>query len=122
MKQLQINKAYGALNKLANMQMPVRDAYNLYLLTEQIKPSYNFALEQEKKLLEKYGGVLDQNTGAFMFKDRETTDAFRQEITELNNLDVETEVDPVEISMDALGTQKITPVDIMCLEGFVAFV
>ena len=122
MKQLQINKAYGALNKLANMQMPVRDAYRLYLLTEQIKPSYNFELEQEKKLLEKYEGVLDQGSGTFQFKDRETMEAFGREMKELNDFDAEIEFDPVEISMDALGTQKLTPVDIMCLEGFVAFI
>ena len=122
MKQLQINKAYGALNKLANMQMPVRDAYRLYLLTEQIKPSYNFELEQEKKLLEKYEGVLDQGSGTFKFKDRETMEAFGREMKELNDFDAEIEFDPVEISMDALGTQKLTPVDIMCLKGFVAFI
>lgn len=122
MKQLQINKAYGALSRLANIQMPVRDAYKLYLLTEQMKPCCNFQLEQERKLLEKYGGAIDQDSGSFVFKDRETMEAFRREMAELNELDAEIEVDPVEISMDALGAQKLTPADIMCLEGFVAFV
>ena len=121
MKQYQINKAYAALSRLANMQMPIRDAYNLYMLTEQIKPAYNFELEQERKLIEKYGGTLDQETGAFIFKDKETTEAFRGEIMELNNLDVDVEFSVVTIAMESLGAQKITPVDIMCLEGFVSF-
>lgn len=122
MKQFQINKAYGALNKLANMQMPIRDAYNLYILAERIKPAYNFELEQEKKLIEKYAGVLNQSTGAITFNDEETTLAFRNEMAELNNFDVDIELTPVPISMDSLAGQKITPIDIMCLDGFVTFV
>ena len=49
-------------------------------------------------------------------------EAFGREMKELNDFDAEIEFDPVEISMDALGTQKLTPVDIMCLKGFVAFI
>lgn len=122
MKQFQINRAYSALNKLANMQMPIRDAYNLYLLSERIKPAYNFELEQEKKLIEKYAGVLNQNTGAIAFQDDESAASFQREMAALNSFDVDIEVNPVVISMDSLVEQKIAPIDIMCLDGFVTFI
>ena len=120
MKQYQINKAYSALGRLANMQLPVRDSRNLYMLSKQLDNAYNFELEQEKKLIEKYHGVLTGD-GGVTFPNSDETKKFGEELAELNNLEVEVEFDPVVISCDAMEDQRISPFDVACLDGFVMF-
>lgn len=120
MKQYQINRAFGALGRLANMQLPVRDSRNVYMLSKRLENAYNFELEQEKKLIEKYHGTLS-NDGGVVFQNSEDAAGFNAELAELNNLDVEVEFDPVVINCDAMDDQRITPFDIACLDGFVTF-
>lgn len=120
MKQYQINKAYSALGRLANMQMPVRDARNLYMLSKQLDDAYNFELEQERKLIEKYNGVLTGD-GGVTFPNNDEAKKFGEELAELNNLDVEVDFDPVVIPCDVMDEQRVSPFDIACLDGFVTF-
>ena len=120
MKQYQINKAYSALSRLANMQLPVRDSRNLYMLSKQLDNAYNFELEQEKKLIEKYHGVFTKD-GGVTFANSDDSNGFGAELKELNNLEVEVEFDPVVIDCDAMGDQRISPFDVACLDGFVMF-
>lgn len=120
MKQYQINKAYSALSRLANMQLPVRDSRNLYMLSKQLDDAYNFELEQEKKLIEKYHGVFTKD-GGVTFANSDDANGFGAELKELNNLEVEVEFDPVVIDCDAMGDQRISPFDVACLDGFVMF-
>ena len=120
MKQYQVNRAYSALGRLANMQLPVRDSRNLYLLSKQLEDTYYFELEQEKKLIKKYGGTLSAN-GSVTFANSEDANKFGEELSELNNLEVEIVFNPVVILCDAMGDQKISPLDVACLDGFVSF-
>lgn len=121
MKQYQINRAYNALGHLANLQLPVRDSRNLYMLSKQLEAAYAFEVEQEKKLFEKYHGMI-AGDGGITFTNSNDARGFSTEIEELHNLDVEVEFDPVTLSCDAIGDQCITPFDIACLDGFVNFV
>lgn len=120
MRQYQINKAYSALGRLANMQLPVRDSRNLYMLSKQLENAYNFELEQEKKLIVKHHGTLTGN-GEVTFPNNDEAKKFGEELAELNNLEVDIEFDHVIILCDAMGNQKISPFDIACLDGFVIF-
>lgn len=120
MKQYQINKAYNALGRLANMQLPVRDSRNLYMLSKQLDDAYSFEVEQEKKLIEKYNGVLTGD-GGVTFPSNDEAKKFSEDLAELNNLEVDVEFDPVVISCDAMDGQRISPFDVACLDGFVTF-
>ncbi len=120
MKQYQINNACNALGRLSNIQLRMRDSRNLYMLSKQLEDAYNFEVEQEKKLIEKYHGEITQG-GLVHFPTPTDGDGFKKEIAELNNLDVEVDFDPVTINCDGLDDQLITPHDIACLDGFVIF-
>lgn len=120
MKQYQINRAYNALGHLANLQLPVRDSRNLYMLSKQLESAYAFGVEQEKRLFEKYHGTVSGD-GGIAFTNSNDAQGFSSEIEELHNLDVEIEIEPVMISCDVMGEQCITPFDIACLDGFVVF-
>lgn len=120
MKQYQINRAYTALGHIANLQLPVRNARNVYMLSKQLENAYAFEVEQEKKLFEKYHGIVTAD-GGITFTNSNDAQGFGAEIEELHNLDVEIEFEPVTISCEAMGEQRITPADVACLDGFVTF-
>lgn len=120
MKQYQINRAYNALGHLANLQLPVRDSRNLYMLSKRLEDAYAFEAEQERKLFEKYHGSV-VGDGGIAFADPDDAKGFKAEIEELHSLDVDVEFEPVRICCDAVGSQRVTPFDIACLDGFVLF-
>ena len=120
MKQHQVNRAVMALGRLSNMQLPVRDSRNLYMLSKQLEDAYQFELDQEKKLIAKYHGKISDD-GGVAFSNPDDANAFNAEIIELNNLDVSIEFSPVTINCDSMGDQHISPFDIACLDGFVMF-
>lgn len=120
MKQYQVNRAVKALNRLSSLPLPVRDAYNVFTLGKALEPNYEFVTEQEKKIIQKYGGIIGRD-GNISFGDQSNTQEFENEMNELSNMDVEIKFEPVTLSFDALGDSKITPADIMALNGFVNF-
>lgn len=120
MKQYQINRAYMALDHLAKMQLPARDAFHIYMLAKQLEAAYQFELQREKQLIEKHGGTLLEG-GVVAFPTPEAETAFKADVQDTNVMDADIQFNPIEISLDAFGAQTISPVDIACLDGFVSF-
>lgn len=132
MKQNQINRAYQTLSKMANMQLPVRVAYDLFMMLRQLEPAYKCELELERKLIEKYSGII-QNDGSISFQSLDNTEesmnearkrveGFGKEISELNDTEAPIDITPITISYEAMEGQTLTPADMACLDGFVVFV
>ena len=121
MKQFKINQAYIALTRLSEMKLPIKAAYGVYVLTKQLSTPYEFSLQQEKGLIEKYHGNI-QKDGMISFQSSEDTNNFQKELIELNNFEQEIEIKPVTINISDLNGQSIIPSDIISLEGFVNFV
>lgn len=131
MKYNQFNNAYNALQKLSNMNLPVRDAYNVYKLTKEIDQVYQFGVERERALIEQYKGQPNQDgTIRFVHGDDEESKregvknmiGFSKAIDELNNTEMDCEFSPITISYDSLGDQTMTAKEIMSLDGFVELV
>lgn len=120
MKQFEINKAYGALTHMANMELPVRVAYDVYMLMKALEPTYKFELERERLLVQKYNGEVSPD-GMIKFAAPEDAESFRNEVNELNMMDVEPEYTPITIPYDAMEGHPVTPLEIASLEGFVSF-
>lgn len=120
MKQSEINKSYNALVRLSQMRLPIKTAFSVYQLVKKIEEPYKFALEEEKKLINKYNAEVKEN-GIISFSSAEDKDSFQNELQELNQLDHDIEIEPIVIKIEDLGEQTITPSDIFALEGFVEF-
>lgn len=120
MKQSEINKSYNALVRLSQMRLPIKTAFSVYQLVKKIEEPYKFALEEEKKLINKYNAEVKEN-GIISFSSAEDKDSFQNELQELNQLDHDIEIEPLVIKIEDLGEQTITPSDIFALEGFVEF-
>lgn len=119
MKQIKVNAAYNTLRKLADLQLPVRSAYEVYMLIKQIEPIRNFGTERGKAILEKYNGSI-KGDGRLMFPTQDEANAFSNELQELNEMETDVEVTPITLSFDDLDC-TLSPADIASLEGFVAF-
>lgn len=120
MKQSEINKSYNALVRLSQMRLPIKTAFSVYQLVKKIEEPYKFALEEEKKLINKYNAEVKEN-GIISFSSAEDKNSFQNELQELNQLDHDIEIEPIVIKIEDLGEQTITPSDIFALEGFVEF-
>lgn len=120
MKQYQINAAYNTMRRIAAFQLPVRVSYEIYRLIKRIEPVHEFAAQRERKLLEKYHGTVRPD-GSVIFPTQDETVAFRNEIQELNDMEVSEEIAPITISYDAMGDNTLSPTEIACLDGFIAF-
>ena len=120
MKQSEINKSYNALVRLSQVRLPIKIAFSVYQLVKKMEEPYKFALEEEKKLINKYNAEVKEN-GIISFSSAEDKDSFQNELQELNQLDHDIEIEPIVIKMEDLGEQTITPSDIFALEGFVEF-
>ena len=102
------------------MRLPIKTAFSVYQLVKKIEEPYKFALEEEKKLINKYNAEVKEN-GIISFSSAEDKDSFQNELQELNQLDHDIEIEPLVIKIEDLGEQTITPSDIFALEGFVEF-
>lgn len=120
MKQIQINAAYNVMRRLANLQLPVKRAYELYMLIKQIEPMREFAVTRGKALLEKYHGTL-KSDGEFVFPTKDDAQAFGKELNELNNMEVDVNVTPVVMSYDDMSEYTLSPAEIASIDGFVTF-
>lgn len=120
MKQMQINRAYAALSRLLNIPLPASEAYGVYMLAKKLESNYTFELEQQKKMVEKYDGTINED-GSIVFTNKENSINFQQEIDELANIEVVLDIDPIVVECAHLDGHKITPIDMYNLDGFVVF-
>ena len=120
MKQSEINKSYNALVRLSQVRLPIKTAFSVYQLVKKMEEPYKFALEEEKKLINKYNAEVKEN-GIISVSSAEDKNSFQNELQELNQLDHDIEIEPIVIKIEDLGEQTITPSDIFALEGFVEF-
>lgn len=130
MKHIQFIRAYNALQKISNYDLPVRDAYMVFKLLKEVKLAYEFAAKMERQLIEKYKGqVNDDGSVNFIHGDDEKSKSegisnmnkFVAELDELNNTEMDIEFEPIKLSYDAMEGQKISANEIMALDGFVIF-
>lgn len=120
MKQYQINKAFLALRKLSGQKLPFRKALGIYNLINALEPQYNFAVDEEKKLINQYNGNIEEG-GMVVFEKNEDMNSFRKEIESLNDMEIDLKFNSVSLSDFDMEGLIISPSDIHDLEGFVAF-
>lgn len=117
MSQKRVIDAYLVLMKLGAAQQPVKVAYGLYKLRKQLEPTFNFRMEQERLVIERYHGTQDGNT--ISFADPETAQKARVDLDELNEMEVQIDFEPVSISMEDIAGASQSMNDLEALDGFV---
>lgn len=120
MTQLKINRAYTALAKLNNFSLPVEKALGVYHIYKAVEEQHNFAVAEETKYVNQYGGKLNPD-GIIWFENSDNCAKFKEKIDDLNRMQVELNISPVLLTKEELNGQNIAPADIYSLEGLINF-
>lgn len=117
MKQFKVIKAYKALTKLGQQDLPIKLAFDLFKIKQALQPQWDFQLDEENKLAANAKVNAD---GSVTFDSPEAAEAFRQKLKELSNIDVDLKVKPVQIPLSIPGL-TLSMDDIDALDCFVQF-
>lgn len=121
MKQYQFARGYQTLCKFASsITLPVKTAYDVFVLKKKMEPIYMARVEAEKSFIETCGGKIGSD-GFPVFKSEADADEYRKQLIDLNDVDVDEKLNPVEVSFDSLNGQALLPSDIEALEGLITF-
>ena len=117
MKQFRIIKAYKALTKLGQQDLPIRLAFDLFKIKQALQPQWDFQLDEENKLAASAKVSAD---GSVTFDSPEAAEAFRQKLKELSDIDVDLKITPARIPLSIPGL-TLSMDDIDALDCFVQF-
>lgn len=117
MKQSAVIKAYKALIKLGQRDLPIKLAFDLFKLKTALQPHFDFQVAEEKKAS---ANATANPDGSITFGTPEEAAAFRQKLMELGDIDVDLHVKPVQIPLSIPGL-TLSMDDIDALNGFVQF-
>lgn len=117
MKQYAIIKAYKALTKLGQQDLPIKLAFDLFKIKRALQTQWDFQVDEEAKLT---AGTTVNPDGSVTFETPEKAEAFRARLKELASIDVDLKIKPVQIPLSIPGL-KLSMDDIDALDCFVQF-
>ena len=117
MKQFKVIKAYKALTKLGQQDLPIKLAFDLFKIKQALQPQWDFQLDEENKLTASAKVNAD---GSVTFDTPEAAEMFRQRLKDLSDIDVDLKVKPVQIPLSIPGL-TLSMDDIDALDCFVQF-
>lgn len=117
MKQFRIIKAYKALTKLGQQDLPIRLAFDLFKIKQALQPQWDFQLDEENKLTASAKVNAD---GSVTFDTPEAAEMFRQKLKDLSDIDVDLKITPARIPLSIPGL-TLSMDDIDALDCFVQF-
>ena len=117
MKQFRIIKAYKALTKLGQQDLPIRLAFDLFKIKQALQPQWDFQLDEENKLTASAKVNAD---GSVTFDTPEAAEMFRQKLKDLSDIDVDLKITPARIPLSIPGL-TLSSDDIDALDCFVQF-
>ena len=117
MKQFRIIKAYKALIKLGQQDLPIRLAFDLFKIKQALQPQWDFQLDEENKLAASAKVNAD---GSVTFDTPEAAEMFRQKLKDLSDIDVDLKITPARIPLSIPGL-TLSMDDVDALDCFVQF-
>lgn len=119
MKQQQIVEAYKAMIKMTDMPFILPTAYALYQMAKELKPHFDFQVQEENKLFRKYGVTLDEKRN-LKFKNESDAKAFMEQLDALKDMEIDLSFSPIPIKRTEPISLSLH--DLTVLEGFIEFV
>lgn len=117
MKQFKVIKAYKALIKLGQQDLPIKLAFDLFKIKKALQPQWDFQADEEAKMTT---GAKVNADGSVTFETQGAADAFRQRLRELSDIDVDLKIKPVQIPLSLPGL-TLSMDDVDALDCFVQF-
>lgn len=118
MKQQQIVNAYKVIQKYKEKELPLDISYGLFKLKKLLQPAWDFELEEEGKIFDKYHPTQGENN-ELTFASVEDKTNFAKDMASL--LDMESDYDEDKVIIDFNNRLDLTLTDIEALDDFVQF-
>lgn len=119
MKQFTIIRAYKALKKLGEQELPIKTACKVHRLMVSLRPVWEFQVQEEEKIISRLQPGM--NGGDLQFKTPEEAQEFRDRLRELNEMEVD-DLAFTPVSVPVPEDALLTANDIDALDGFISFV
>ena len=117
MKQSTIIKAYKALIKLGQQDLPIRLAFDLFKIKQALQPQWDFQIDSETKAI---AGATVNPDGTVSFGSTEAAAVFSGKLKELGDMDIDLKVNPIKIPLSTPGL-TLSMDDIEALDCFIQF-
>ena len=108
------------LQKIADLKVPMKKAYQIYSLIKGIEEKRYFYIEEEKKLINSYNAEVLDN-GRIKFQSAEDQIKFSHEQSAMLNCELD-DIPAIELSFDDLNEATFTAKELMSLEGVINLV
>ena len=119
MTQLEAVKAFKVLMSIGQEKIPVGTAYKLFCKKRALQPVFDFQIEQERVIIDRYNAVADER-GNISPKNPADRPAMQSDLKALNQMECQIDIEPIEIEVPE--GLKITVNDVEALEPVVKFV
>ena len=120
MKAVQLINSFSVLQKVMELKLPVKSAYEIYNLAKQINDKRDFFIKEERKIIDKFNAEILEN-GGLKFKTPEDQQGFVKEYEELMSCELN-DVKVIELKISELNNIELTAADIAALDGVVNFI
>lgn len=121
MKQFKIIAAYKTIEdiKQRNKEYPLAVAHAIFKIKKTLQDQWDFQVEEERKLFEKYSPVSDDGN-SIKFASDEDAKAFSSKIAELSDMDVE--LDYIKPKIRLSEQFDLTLSEMEALDDFIEFI
>lgn len=99
MKLVEVARAYMALEKLADEKLPLNVSYGLSRTMDKLEKPFTFYADKEYELMQIYKPTEQEGT-TIRFKDADTAIDFNKAHKELDEIEEDVEIRPVEINVN----------------------
>lgn len=113
-------EAYMALCQMGDIRRAPATQIKLFKLKKLLQPSFEFFSEEEKKLVDAFGGTIDP-MGRVMFEDKSRNTEYTNERKQLLDLECGLEMDK-KIQIYSTELKEISISEMEALEEFVEFI
>lgn len=127
MTQKEAVKAYLSVKKLNEQDTSIKTAKKVFDLFTKLRKAWDFQVQEELKLCERYPEINPVSHGIKYSNDEERVKAleiinkFNTEADELGNIEFEIEFEPFTIISDSEPNIKLSGADINNLSAFISF-
>ncbi len=115
-----INKAYAAVSELANIKLPIKIAWELSEILNELSEKVKFAGEQEQKIIKSYEGEFD-GEGRVRFKSDDIAVKCAKELNDLHMTVLSCNFNKLKISFADIPDCKIEAKNIADLKDIIEF-
>lgn len=115
----QMFNALPILQRLMELRLPVKKAYETYNLIKVIEEKRDFITKEEQKLIQKFNCEITEKN-QLKFQSQEDQINFINEHNDLINFEID--IQGVELNFNDLKDVEFTPIEMAQIEGIIKFI